>query len=39
MKLNSNYQGIFTLSTLYKFLVNILLSRLTELVDEVIGDH
>jgi hypothetical protein len=35
----SNYQGISLLSTLYKILSNILLSRLTPYVDEIIGDH
>jgi hypothetical protein len=35
----SNYLGISLLSTLYKILSNILLSRLTPYVDEIIGDH
>jgi hypothetical protein len=35
----SNYRGISLLSTLYKILSNILLSRLTPYVDEIIGDH
>jgi sorting nexin-29 len=35
----SNYRGISLLSTPYKILSNILLSRLTPYVDEIIGDH
>jgi hypothetical protein len=35
----SSYQGISLLSTSYKILLNILLSRLTPYADEVIGDH
>jgi hypothetical protein len=35
----SNYQGTSLLSTSYKILSNILLSRLTPYVDEIIGDH
>jgi hypothetical protein len=35
----SNYQGISLLSTSYQILSNILLSRLTPYVDEIIGDH
>jgi hypothetical protein len=35
----SNYQGISLLSTSYKILSNILLSRLTLCGDEIIGDH
>jgi hypothetical protein len=35
----TNYQGISLLSTSYKILSNILLSRLTPYVDEIIGDH
>jgi hypothetical protein len=35
----SNYQGISLLSTSYKILSNILLSRLTPYVDEINGDH
>jgi sorting nexin-29 len=35
----SNYRGISLLSTSYKILSNILLSRLTPYVDEIIGDH
>jgi hypothetical protein len=34
-----NYRGISFLSTSYKFLSNILLSRLPPYVDEIIGDH
>jgi hypothetical protein len=34
-----NYQGISLLSTSYKILSNILLSRLTPYVDKIIGDH
>jgi hypothetical protein len=35
----SNYRGISLLSTSYKILSKILLSRLTPYVDEIIGDH
>jgi hypothetical protein len=35
----SNNRGISLLSTSYKILSNILLSRLTPYVDEIIGDH
>jgi hypothetical protein len=35
----SNYRGISLLSTSYKILSNILLSRLTPHVAEIIGDH
>jgi hypothetical protein len=35
----SNYQGISLLSTSYKILSNILLTRLTPYTDEIIGDH
>jgi hypothetical protein len=35
----SNYRGISLLPTSYKILSNILLSRLTPYVDEIIGDH
>jgi len=35
----SNYTGISILSTTYKILPNILLSRLTPYVEESIGDH
>jgi hypothetical protein len=35
----SNYRGISLLSTSYKIFSNILLSRLTPYVDEIIGDH
>jgi hypothetical protein len=35
----SNYRGISLLSTSYKMLSNILLSRLSPYVDEIIGDH
>jgi hypothetical protein len=35
----SNYREISLLSTSYKILSNILLSRLTPYVDEIIGDH
>jgi hypothetical protein len=35
----SNYRGISLLSTSHKFLSNILLSRLSPYVDEIIGDH
>jgi hypothetical protein len=35
----SNYRGISLLSTSYKVLSNILLSRLIPYADEIIGDH
>jgi len=35
----NNYRGISLLSTMYKVLSNILLSRLIPYVEEVIGDH
>jgi hypothetical protein len=35
----NNYRGISLLSTAYKILSNILLTRLTPYVNEVIGDH
>jgi hypothetical protein len=35
----SNYRGITLLSNSFKILSNILLSRLTPYVDEIIGDH
>jgi hypothetical protein len=35
----SNYRGITLLSTSYKVLSNILLSRITPCADEIIGDH
>jgi hypothetical protein len=35
----SNYQGISLLSTTYKILTNILLSRLTPYAEEIIGEH
>jgi hypothetical protein len=35
----SNYRGITLLSASFKILSNILLSRLTPYVDEIIGDH
>jgi hypothetical protein len=35
----SNYRGVSLLSTSYKFLFNILLSRLSPYVYEIIGDH
>jgi hypothetical protein len=35
----NNYGGISLLSTAYKILSNILLSRLTPCVNEIIGDH
>ena len=35
----SNYRGISLLSTTYKILSNILLSRLTPYAKEIIGDH
>jgi hypothetical protein len=40
IKLNIvNYQGTTVLSTTYKILPNILLSRLTPYVDKIIKDH
>jgi hypothetical protein len=35
----SNYRGISLLTTTYKILSNILLSRLTRYAEEIIGDH
>jgi hypothetical protein len=35
----SNYRGISLLSNTYKFLSNILLSKLTPYAEEIIGDH
>jgi hypothetical protein len=35
----SNYWGISPLSTSYKMLLNILLSRLSPYIDEIIVDH
>jgi hypothetical protein len=35
----NNYHGISLLSTSYKILSNILLSRLNPYIDEIIGDH
>jgi hypothetical protein len=35
----SNYRGISLLSTSYKIVSNILLSRLIPYADEIIGDH
>jgi hypothetical protein len=35
----TNYRGISLLSTLYKMLSTILLSRLSPYIDEIIGDH
>jgi hypothetical protein len=35
----SNYHGISLLSTSYKILSNILLSRLSPYIGEIIGDH
>jgi hypothetical protein len=35
----NNYRGISFLSTAYKILSNILLSRLTTQAEEIIGDH
>jgi hypothetical protein len=36
---SSNYRGISLLSTSYKIVSNILLSRLSPYIDEIIGDH
>jgi hypothetical protein len=38
-KLTNNYHGISLPITLYNILSNILLSRLSSYVDEIIGDH
>jgi len=35
----SNYRGLSLLSTTYKILSNILLSRLTSYAEEIIGDN
>jgi hypothetical protein len=35
----SNYRGISLLSTSYKIVSNILLSRLSPYIDEINGDH
>jgi hypothetical protein len=35
----NNYRGISLLSTSYKILANIFLSRLNPYIDEIIGDH
>jgi hypothetical protein len=35
----SNYRGLSLLSTSYRILSNVLLSRLSPYVDEIIGDH
>jgi hypothetical protein len=35
----NNYRGISLLSTSYKMLSNILISRLGQYIDEIIGDH
>jgi len=35
----SNYRGVSVLSTTYKLLFNILLSRLTPYAEEIVGDH
>jgi hypothetical protein len=35
----NNYRGISFLSTAYKILSNILLTRLTPCISEIIGDH
>ncbi|PNF14347.1 hypothetical protein B7P43_G05571 [Cryptotermes secundus] len=35
----SNYRGISLLSTSYKILSNILFSRLSQYIEEIIGDH
>jgi sorting nexin-29 len=35
----NNYRGISLLSTVYKMLSNVLLSRLGSYIDEIIGDH
>ncbi|PSN43860.1 Transposon TX1 uncharacterized 149 kDa protein [Blattella germanica] len=35
----NNYRRISLLSTSYKILTNILVSRLTPYIDDIIGDH
>jgi hypothetical protein len=35
----NNYRGISLLSTSFKIVFNILLSRLSPYIDEIIGDH
>jgi hypothetical protein len=35
----NNYRGIPLLPTIYKILLNILLSRLNRYIDEIIGNH
>jgi hypothetical protein len=35
----SNYKGTCLVSTMYKILPNILLSRLTPYAEKIIGDH
>jgi hypothetical protein len=35
----NNYRGISLLSTSYKIVSNIILSRLSPYVDEIVGDH
>jgi hypothetical protein len=35
----NNYRGISLLSTSYKMLSNILLSRLNQFTDDIVGDH
>jgi hypothetical protein len=39
IELTNKYRGISLLSTSYKILSNILLSRLSPYVDKIIGDH
>jgi hypothetical protein len=39
VRLTSNYQGISLCSTSHKILSNILLSRLSPCIDEIIGDY
>ena len=39
MTQTSHYRGILLLSTAYRILTNILLSRLTPYAEEIIGDH
>jgi hypothetical protein len=39
IKLTSDYHGMSLLSTSYKILSNILLSRLSPYIDEIIGSH
>jgi hypothetical protein len=39
IKLTNNYRGISLLTTSYRILLNILLSRLSPYIDQIIGNH